>query len=263
MTATTPTATTSDDVLRALPEVSRIPFSRIVSVELRKSLDTRAGTLLVAAAVLLTLAPVGWQLTHLTDGVPDFDLWVSSARGGVALFLPVVGILAMTSEWTQRTALTTFSLVPRRGRVLAAKLAAAVLVGAAVMAFVLAVAAAALLLASGLEGTAPVWGDVGSVVGGSLVASALNVTMGAAFGAAIAQSAAAITVFLVAPTLWQVVGTALLGDDAQWLDVFQAFGRLSSFELAGHGPQVVTSVLAWVAVPLAFGWVRALRRNVS
>lgn len=260
MTATT---TTTAAPQAALPAAPRIPFSRIVSVELRKSLDTRAGAFLMVATVLITLVPVGWQLTHLTDGVPDYDLWVSTARGGVVLFLPVLGILAMTSEWTQRTALTTFTLVPRRGRVLAAKLAAALVLGTAVMLFVLGVAAAALLAASGLEGTTPAWGDAASVVGGSLVTSALNVVMGAAFGAAIAQSAAAITVFLVAPTLWQVAGTALLGDDAQWLDVFQAFGRLSSFELAGHGPQVVTSVLAWVAVPLAFGWVRALRRNVS
>lgn len=260
MTATT---TTTAAPQAALPAAPRIPFSRIVSVELRKSLDTRAGAFLMVATVLITLVPVGWQLTHLTDGVPDYDLWVSTARGGVVLFLPVLGILAMTSEWTQRTALTTFTLVPRRGRVLAAKLAAALVLGTAVMLLVLGVAAAALLAASGLEGTTPVWGDTASVVGGSLVTSALNVVMGAAFGAAIAQSAAAITVFLVAPTLWQVAGTALLGDDAQWLDVFQAFGRLSSFELAGHGPQVVTSVLAWVAVPLVFGWVRALRRNVS
>jgi hypothetical protein len=260
MTTTVTTTTTHPP---ALPPAPRIPLGRLVSVELRKSVDTRAGVLLLVLTVLLTLAPVGWQLTHLTDGVPDYDVWVSTARGGVVVFLPVLGILAMTSEWTQRTALTTFTLVPRRGRVLAAKLAAAVLLGTAVMLFVLAVAAAALLAASGLKGTTLVWGDVASVVGGSLVTSALNIVMGAAFGAAIAQSAAAITVFLVAPTLWQVAGTALLGDDAQWLDVFQAFGRLSSFELAGHGPQVVTSVVAWVVLPLAFGWARALRRNVS
>ena len=38
--------------------------------------------------------------------------------------MPVVGILLVTSEWTQRTAMISFTLVPHRSRVLLAKLLA-------------------------------------------------------------------------------------------------------------------------------------------
>ena len=47
------------------------------------------------------------------------------ALAPVDMILPAIGILAMTSEWTQRTALTTFTLSPRRIPVLFAKLLAA------------------------------------------------------------------------------------------------------------------------------------------
>ena len=46
-----------------------------------------------------------------------------------SLLLPIVGILLVTSEWTQRTALITFTLVPKRMRVMSAKLAAGLVLG--------------------------------------------------------------------------------------------------------------------------------------
>jgi ABC-type transport system involved in multi-copper enzyme maturation permease subunit len=245
------------------PAIRRTSFARLAVVELRKSVDTRAGAVLLGLAALLTLAPVAWQLTHLDHGVPDFGLWASTARGGVSLLVPVIGILAMTGEWSQRTALTTFTLVPRRGRVVTAKLVAAAVLGAATMVFALGVAALALVVAAAGHDVSPQWGDVGRVVAGSLVSSGLNLLMGAAFGALLAHTAVALVVFFVAPTLWGVAGTALLRDNARWLDVSSAFGDLSDLGTAGHGGQIATAVAVWVGLPLALGTWRALRRDVS
>ena len=58
----------------------------------------------------------------------------------MALILPVVGILAVTSEWSQRTGLVTFGLEPRRMRIAWAKLISALLVGVAAFALALALA---------------------------------------------------------------------------------------------------------------------------
>ena len=41
----------------------------------------------------------------------------------MAVILPVIAVLSVTSEWSQRTGLTTFTFVPGRGRVIAAKAA--------------------------------------------------------------------------------------------------------------------------------------------
>jgi hypothetical protein len=44
-----------------------------------------------------------------------------------------VAILSVTSEWSQRSALTTFTLVPSRGRVIAAKAAVTLAIAIASM----------------------------------------------------------------------------------------------------------------------------------
>ena len=59
----------------------------------------------------------------------------------MVVILPIVAILSVTSEWSQRTGLSTFTLVPHRGRVLAAKAAAALVVAVVSMALAFAVGA--------------------------------------------------------------------------------------------------------------------------
>ena len=49
----------------------------------------------------------------------------------MTVILPIIAVLSVTSEWSQRTGLATFTLVPHRGRVLLAKAIAAVLVALA------------------------------------------------------------------------------------------------------------------------------------
>ncbi len=61
------------------------------------------------------------------------------------MILPIIGILLVSSEWSQRTAVITFTLVPQRTRVLAAKVLAGVVV--AIAALVVCIAAAAITTA--------------------------------------------------------------------------------------------------------------------
>ena len=66
------------------------------------------------------------------------------------MLLPIVGLLLVTSEWSQRTALTTFTLVPERSRVIvAAKLLAGCALALAAVALCLALAAVGNLIAGG------------------------------------------------------------------------------------------------------------------
>ena len=58
-----------------------------------------------------------------------------------SLLLPVLGILAVTAEWSQRTGLVTFTLEPSRARTAVAKLVAVVLVGLLAVVVALGVAA--------------------------------------------------------------------------------------------------------------------------
>ncbi len=101
-----------------------IPFQRLVRVELRKSADTRAGRWLIGITFGLTLIAdllIAIILALKDEAVMYGDL-VAGAAFGSSLLLPVLGIMLVTSEWSQRTAMTTFALEPRRTRVVLAKM---------------------------------------------------------------------------------------------------------------------------------------------
>lgn len=106
-----------------------VPFARLTRAEPRKQVDTSAGLWLILTIVLVTalvMVPVVW----LSDPADlTFQLLAQTAVLPQMLLLPVVGIMAATSEWSQRTGLVTFALEPRRGRVILAKLLSAIGLG--------------------------------------------------------------------------------------------------------------------------------------
>src|SRR5689334_25040951 len=143
------------------------PLARLILVELRKAVDTRAGRWLL---VLIALVAVGAAiLTGVTGSDADRNLVhvLGDTSQLVAILLPVLGILLVTSEWSQRTALTTFTLVPRRERVIAAKAAAGVLLAAAATVVCAIVSAAVLDTADLSRGGR--WPDAALAIGYALV----------------------------------------------------------------------------------------------
>ena len=73
----------------------------------------------------------------------------------------MIALLSVTSEWSQRSGLTTFTLVPHRGRVIAAKASRAVAVGVASMVFAFAVGALGNVVGSAIAGHRHGLGPVG------------------------------------------------------------------------------------------------------
>jgi ABC-type transport system involved in multi-copper enzyme maturation permease subunit len=184
----------------------------LIRAELLKLRTTRMFWANVASA--LTFVPVGIALA-VTGGTDSLDSGagvrhVMAAASSGAVMLLVIGILITAGEFRHGTATSTFLISPDRRRVVAAKLVAASLVGAAV-----AVVAALLTLAIGLpwlaaEGVSPsaYTADVVLALLGSFGATVLGAVVGVGFGALVRNQTAAITVALV----WtQVVEGLLVG----------------------------------------------------
>lgn len=242
-----------------------VPMTRLTRVELRKLGDTRAGMWLL---IVIGLVTVGTSAVML-GWAPDEELTLRGffAFGLVpsAVLLPVLGILSMTSEWSQRTALTTFTLVPARSRVLIAKLAAGVLIAIASTAATLALSAAANVLGGALGGDGA-WRIDGSLLWQGLLLQVISVLMGMGFGALLLNSPLAIVTYLALPTLWSVLGGTIKALDtaAKWLDVNVTSAALSEPDMtAGEYGRLAVSCLVWVLLPLALGTWRVLRREVS
>jgi ABC-type transport system involved in multi-copper enzyme maturation permease subunit len=243
---------------------ARPGMGRLIRVELRKMYDTRAGFWLLASAVLLAALVAGIVVFAGHDDERNFRNALDGATQVMNVLLPVVGILLVTSEWSQRTAQVTFTLVPQRDRVLVAKIGAAVVV--ALAAFVVALALAALFTALGGEGYngRGAWSMDGALIPQTALFYVISMLIGVALGAAILLSAPAIVASFALP-----IGVALIlgvtGADkvSDWVDQGSALSPLSNHGLSGHEwAQALVCTLLWFGVPIAVGLYRFMRNEV-
>ena len=233
-------------------------FGRLTLVELRKMVDTRAGFWLQLIVAGLTLIVV--VLFCLFGDTPDliFRGMFAVAITPASILLPVIGILLVTSEWTQRTALITFTLVPKRMRVMGAKLAAGVTLGLIAVAIALVVAVFAIVAVSGS------WTMSIAVFGQIVLLVITSLLSGIAWGAAFLSSAPAIVLYFVLPAAWAALGSIpFLNDAAHWLDTTRTTGAMTDRTISAHEwLQFGTSQLLWLVLPLAIGLIRIARGEI-
>lgn len=269
MTTTTAHTTTSGD---AVPETTttrppvdisgdKVPFVRLAGLEVRKMVDTRAGMWMLIAMAAISFLLCAMLLIWGNDaGDTDFSSFLELVWMPLMMLLPIMGIMSVTQEWSQRTGLSTFTLVPRRGRIIAAKCVAALVLTAVLLVAGTAAAAASTLIGGG-EFT------MGGISGAGLVLASLIFTLqGVAFGAAFLNTPIAIVSSLALPTVWSILTSMItrMEDVAPWLDLQMVTAPLTTGDMAGKDwGQLGTASLAWVGLPLAIGTYRILTREVK
>jgi ABC-2 type transport system permease protein len=248
-----------------------IPFGRLVRVELRKAFDTRAGRWLVA--VTAGLALVGDLLIAIILAAKDEPLeygdLVAGAAFACSIMLPVLGIMLVTSEWSQRTAMTTFALEPRRMRIVFAKMLAGVFLTAFVVAFALVVGVLCNLLYGLIQGSLD-WTFGWTGFFAFVATQTMAMLGGFALACLLLNTPAAIVVFFVykwvLPGLL-AIGAALMAwfnDLVGWIDFQSAQNELYDAPLTGEQwGQLVVSGFLWLVVPLVIGLWRIRRAEVK
>lgn len=234
-----------------------IPFRTLLTAELRKTVSTRAARVLLAVALLAAMAAEAIPLVFPHSVTQDHASYLTWAALGLSRLLPIMLMMAMTAEWSQRTALTTFTLEPRRGRVLAAKVTAGLLIAVACGIFALAVGTVTAGLAPHVTG-----GEDWAAVAGTALFVLLTSAIGIAVGAALHNTAAAIVTYFAvagAASLLMIPALARAGD---WINTGQTFGWVLAGQWTGHTAQILVSAALWIALPLTIGTARTLRRNV-
>ncbi|RYC14789.1 ABC transporter permease [Nocardioides zhouii] len=237
-----------------------VPFGRTLQAELRKMVDTRAGRWMVivmaAATVVVLAAFIIWGPAEEAT----FASLVQLSTVPLAMLLPILGIMATTAEWSQRTGLVTFTLEPRRGRVVLAKALAALLLALALLVVAFAAAAAATPFGTGE------WDLSAAAAGGVVLALMIFVLQGVAFGLLFLNTPVAIVTVLVLPTVWSIA-TSIIGaleDAGTWLNLDSVTAPLFTGEMAGKDwAHLATSGAVWVLLPLAVGTYRVLHREVK
>jgi ABC-2 type transport system permease protein len=249
-----------------------IPLTRVVRVELRKMFDTRAGFWLMASIAILSVVATGAVILFAPDDELTFTTFGTAIGFPMAVILPMVAVLSVTSEWSQRSGLSTFTLVPHRGRVILAKGIAVVGVGVVSMVLAFAIGALGNVVGTAITGTPLVW-DVSALdVGYIVLGNVLGMLIAFALGLLLRSSPAAITAYLVlnfvatALTELLAANATWFRDARGWVDPNYAQAPLFSFSHTLTGQEwehLGVTMLIWLVVPLLAGLRLVMRSEVK
>lgn len=254
-----PAASTAD-------EFAAVPLSRLVRAELRKTVDTRAGKWLLIGIAAVTALVIVIVLFAADEAELTYDTFVSATQGPQGYLLPVLGILAITSEWSQRTGLVTFTLEPSRSRVVTAKFIAVVLLGLLAVAVAFALAALGNVAGVSLQDGDGSWHYRASWVAELGLAQIIGIVAGLGFGLLLLSSAAAIVAYFVAPLASSIIFglIAPISGAAPWLDLNTATSPLYDHTMTGEGwLHLGVACAIWIGLPLAVGIWRLMRSEVK
>ncbi len=231
-----------------------IPLSRVVGVELRKMFDTRSGFWLMASiAITATLATVA-VIIFAPDADVTYTSFASAVGFPMSVILPMIAVLSVTSEYSQRSGLTTFTLVPHRGRVVAAKAIATLTVAVTSMVLAMVIGVLGNVAGSALAGVDATWDASVSDLLYIVLGNTLGMLVGFMLGVVIRNSAGAIVGYfvfsLVLPGLSELLAANASWYDERrgWLDFNYAQGACSV------GTSAVRSGRTWPS-PAPSGWL--------
>ena len=256
-----------------LGDTRPVPFARLVRVELRKSHDTRAGFwLLVAIVGLLVVVPGIAVIVTLVNNDPVLlDDFVGIAAYMMSFLLPFLAIMLVTTEWSQRSALVTFVLEPRRSRVIWAKLAASLLLTVINLVAAMVIGVLYTGVCELVQPDQTAWQLNGGNVAGFFITSSLAMLGGFAIATLLLNTPASIVLFVVYRFVLPGVFAAFSALSssfekiAPWLDFQAAQGDIYDLTLSGAEAwaHLLVSGAIWLALPLALGMWRILRAEVK
>lgn len=241
-------------------EPAPIPMRRIVTVELRKMFDTRAGFWLLASIGILSVLATGAVILLAPRDELTYETFATAIGFPMAVILPMIAILSVTSEWSQRTGLTTFTLVPGRGRVIAAKATCALVVGVVSMLVAGAVGVLGNVVGTAIAGVGTSWNVSLAEYAMIIIANVLGMAVGFMLGVLFRSSAAAIVGYFVLTLVFPGISNALVASQAWWHDHVAWFdfnyAQSALFNGVPTGEQwahIGTSGLLWLVLPLTVG----------
>jgi ABC-type transport system involved in multi-copper enzyme maturation permease subunit len=256
---------------RDRPVPAPIPFTRIVGVELRKMFDTRSGYWLMASILGLSVIATGAVILFGSDSDISYETFASAIGVPMTVILPMIAVLSVSSEWSQRTALTTFTLVPSRTRVIGAKALLTIAIGVGSMVVALGVGALGNVLGSALAGVDQTWNVSAAAFARIVLADLIGMLMGFMLGALFRSSPAAIVGYFVYALVLPGISNALANanswwnDHGGWFDLNSASGNLYNDQpLSGQmWAQLGVTTLIWLVLPLAIGLRTLMRAEVK
>ena len=247
----------------------------LIAAELAKLRTTRMVYALLATTLALTVVSVVASILTAgrADGTfgldtPEGVRNVLGAGGASTMVVLVLGILAMAGEFRHGTITATLLGAPKRGRVVAAKMATYALVGLAfsVVSTVVTLAVALPLLAAKEIEVSLFDREVVLVAVGLLLGTALYGLLGVSEGSLVRNPAAAVSIALVWSFVVEALLVGLLPEVGRWLPGGAGQGLARTSTTAGELLPMWGGGLLLAAYGVAFALVGSrfvVRRDIT
>ena len=271
MTATIVPPATTTEAAPVRRTAQPIPITRLVKVELRKMFNTRSGFWMLVSIGVLSVIATGAVIIFAPDSAVTYESFATAIGFPMSVILPMIAILAVTSEWSQRSGLTTFTLVPSRGRVIGAKAIATLLVGLGSMAVAFAVGALGNVAGSALAGVDTVWDISLSTAPQMVLGNLVGMAIGFTLGVVLRNSAAAIVGYFVVSLVMPGI-LVLLAQVRSWFEDLQPWidwneTQVALFEGATNTGEewamLGSTTMIWIVIPLVVGLLSLRRSEVK
>jgi ABC-type transport system involved in multi-copper enzyme maturation permease subunit len=247
-----------------------IPLARITTTELRKMFDTLSGFWLMVSIAILALLATSAVILFAPDGQMTYSSFTTAIDFPMTVILPIMAILSVTGEWSQRSGLTTFTLIPHRGRVIAAKAISSVGVAVVTIPLAFGIGAVGNLVGTSIAGVDPVWDLSFTNLLTIVLANVLGLLVGFMLGVVMRSSAAALVTYFVYSFLLPTLAVLLAAsqdwfrDLQPWVDFHFAQGALLDGALtAQQWANLGVTGLIWLVIPLTVGLGFVMRAEVK
>ena len=271
MTATIVPPATTTEAAPVRRTARPIPATRLVKIELRKMFNTRSGFWMLISIGVLSVIATGAVIIFAPDTAVTYESFATAIGLPMSVILPMIAILAVTSEWSQRSGLTTFTLVPSRGRVIGAKAIATLLVGLGSMAVAFAVGALGNVAGSALAGVDTVWDISLSMAPQMVLGDLVGMAIGFTLGVVLRNSAAAIVGYFVVSFVMPGV-LVLLAQVRSWFEDLQPWIDWNKTQVAlldgatntaKEWAMLGSTTMIWIVIPLVVGLLFLRRSEVK
>ena len=233
--------------------------------------NTRSGFWMLVSIGVLTPIAAGSVLIFAPDRDVTYESFARASGFPMSVILPMIAILAVTNEWSQRSGLTTFTLVPSRGRVIGAKAIATLLVGLGSVALAFAVGSLANVAGAALAGVDTVWNISLAMAPQMVLFNLIGMAIGFTLGVVLRNSAAAIVGYFVVSLVMPGI-LVLLAQVRPWFEDLQPWIDWNETQVAllegamdtgEEWAMLGSTTMIWIVVPLAVGLLSLRRSEVK
>ena len=255
--------TMADKLNEVVNPVSVAWWSGFLVCEVGGACWTSASIAITLVTLLLTVGMSIWSAVLLEAG-ESWYIPFKQVASPLITISPLLIILLVCEEWDKGSALVTFTQVPKRSRIVIAKTVVAVLIFSASFAASLLLTLIVSVTTSSIHHFSLDW--KASLSGFLTLALPLLVNMGLGLAMALFSRSTVISIslyFIIPPVTVMLSQIHSISEYARWISL----GHSSSIFVAGLTPQtysqIVVSVIFWIALPFALGFVNICKRDIA